>query len=377
MPNQNAMRKLLLYSLFLFSCASSLAQTQVVTNNGRTYYVNKDIPGQSEDAQGINFILLHEAYSGALLAEHLVMGKITGRRGEVGSWNRKWTVEVNTSSAYNSNRGSIISYNEEAALVTLTFNGKSYMAVRINNSSSLYNFSFTGYVQAETFQLVTDNQVSNVQLVATETIAIQSPLKIGVSGVGFLQLSPGLTDKSGYVNMYRADGARIGYVGFDNADITYVAEIAGSAHVFNNNGTETMRIQNNGNVLIGKSTQTNATYKLDVNGNLRANKVVVNTTGADFVFDSLYHLASLPEVEQFIQQHHHLPGIAPAAAMQQNGLDMGEHGTNLLQKIEELTLYVIEQNKTINKQNAKLIALEKQLKMVAGKLTRQKPHSRK
>jgi hypothetical protein len=102
-----------------------------------------------------------------------------------------------------------------------------------------------------------------------------------------------------------------------------------------------------GNFLIGKTSQTNATYKLDVAGNIRANKVVVNTTGADFVFDAGYKLPSLADVEKYIQQHHHLPDIASAEEMQNNGLDIGEHGTKLLQKIEELTLYVIALKKEI------------------------------
>lgn len=103
-----------------------------------------------------------------------------------------------------------------------------------------------------------------------------------------------------------------------------------------------------GNLLIGKTTQTNATYKIDVNGNVRANKVVVNTTGADFVFEPGYQLPSLYTLETYIKKNRHLPGIAPAAEMQQDGVDVGEHTTNLLQKVEELTLYIIELKKEID-----------------------------
>jgi hypothetical protein len=115
----------------------------------------------------------------------------------------------------------------------------------------------------------------------------------------------------------------------------------------------------NGNVLIGKITQTNATYKLDVAGNVRANKVVVNTTGADFVFDSTYNLIPLPALGNYVKEHRHLPGIKPAAEMQQEGLDVGENQTKLLQKIEELTLYIIELNKKVTEQEKKINALEK------------------
>lgn len=102
-----------------------------------------------------------------------------------------------------------------------------------------------------------------------------------------------------------------------------------------------------GNVLIGKATQTNPAYKLDVNGNIRANKVVVNTTGADYVLDSL---------DGYIRKYHHLPGVLPAGQMQREGLDVGDNQAILLQKIEELTLYVIRQNKFILEQQ---IAMKK------------------
>lgn len=114
------------------------------------------------------------------------------------------------------------------------------------------------------------------------------------------------------------------------------------------NNTEYMRISTAGNVLIGKTASNSGTnYMLDVNGNIRANKIVVNTTGADFVFEPNYALPSLQSVESFIKKYHHLPGIISASEMQSNGLDVGEHQTNLLQKTEELTLYTIEQNKKI------------------------------
>jgi hypothetical protein len=107
----------------------------------------------------------------------------------------------------------------------------------------------------------------------------------------------------------------------------------------------------NNNVLIGKTTQNNAAYKLDVAGKIRADEIIVNTTGADFVFDSTYKLRTLPELETFIKQNKHLPEIAPAKEMQENGVSAGEMQAKLLQKIEELTLYVIE----LKKENEELL----------------------
>jgi len=125
------------------------------------------------------------------------------------------------------------------------------------------------------------------------------------------------------------------------------------------NDNSKMTFLSNGNVLIAKTTQTNSTYKLDVNGNVRANKVVVNTNGADFVFDSTYKLLPLQEVETFIQQNKHLPNIPSAAEMQTNGLDMGDQQTKLLQKVEELTLYLIEQSKKIEQLQSEINSLKK------------------
>lgn len=103
-----------------------------------------------------------------------------------------------------------------------------------------------------------------------------------------------------------------------------------------------------GNVLIGKTTQTNASYKLDVNGNIRANKMVVNTTGADYVFGSAFSLLPLSDVETYIIKNRHLPGIPSAVKMQSEGLNLGVNQMKLLQKIEELTLYTINQGKELS-----------------------------
>lgn len=100
-----------------------------------------------------------------------------------------------------------------------------------------------------------------------------------------------------------------------------------------------------GNVLIGKSTQTNSTYRLDVVGNIRGNEVVVNTTGADFVFDPSYRLPKLADIAAYIRANHHLSGIPTAAEMEKDGLTLGATQTKLLQKVEELTLYAIEADK--------------------------------
>ena len=103
------------------------------------------------------------------------------------------------------------------------------------------------------------------------------------------------------------------------------------------------------NVLIGKTTQQNTTYKLDVNGKIRANEIIVNTSGADFVFDPDYDLLPLSEEDAYIKTHRHLRDIPSASEMQRDGIGLGDMSTKLLQKIEELMLYTIEQQKQINR----------------------------
>jgi len=104
-------------------------------------------------------------------------------------------------------------------------------------------------------------------------------------------------------------------------------------------------IKSNGNIGIGTINPQN---KLDVNGTVHAKEVKVDMAGwADFVFQKDYELAALEEVEKHIQEKGHLPNIPSAKEVIDNGLSLGESQKLLLQKIEELTLYVIEQNKEI------------------------------
>jgi hypothetical protein len=124
---------------------------------------------------------------------------------------------------------------------------------------------------------------------------------------------------------------------------------------------EQMRIGANGNVGIG-TTAISGNYKLSVEGTIRTRKVRVDPgTWADYVFESDYKLRPLKEVEQYIQQEKHLPEVPSAAEVKKEGLDLGDNQAVLLKKIEELTLYVIQQQKQLEAQQQKIENLEKKV----------------
>ncbi len=106
----------------------------------------------------------------------------------------------------------------------------------------------------------------------------------------------------------------------------------------------------NSNVGIGTSSFTDGsdTYRLSVNGKVRANAVKVYTDWADFVFEEDYKLPTLEEVEAHIKQNGHLKDIPSAEDVEKNGIELGEMNKLLLQKVEELTLYLIQLQKEIN-----------------------------
>ncbi|MEW7278604.1 hypothetical protein ABW636_08410 [Aquimarina sp. 2201CG1-2-11] len=123
-----------------------------------------------------------------------------------------------------------------------------------------------------------------------------------------------------------------------------------------------MTFVNNGNVGIG--TTNPGSWKLAVNGNIRAKEIKVETGWSDFVFYDDYKLPTLEEVETHIQQKGHLKDIPSAKEVAKNGIFLGEMDSKLLQKIEELTLYTIAQEKQIEVQNNKIKMLEKRLEQV-------------
>jgi hypothetical protein len=142
--------------------------------------------------------------------------------------------------------------------------------------------------------------------------------------------------------------------------------------VFTANGASlAIKAIQNGNVGIGTAIPDE---KLTVKGKIHTQEVRVDMAGPlvpDYVFAEDYKLKSLQEVEDFIKENKHLPEIPSAQEIEKNGLMLAEMNMNLLKKMEEMTLYIIEQNKELNSQkelikiqDQKILILDKKLNQI-------------
>jgi hypothetical protein len=122
----------------------------------------------------------------------------------------------------------------------------------------------------------------------------------------------------------------------------------GNIIFYTNNVNEAMRVNRWGFVSIGVSTPATG-YLLTVGGKVICTELKVQAMPfPDYVFDKSYRLSPLAEVEQHINEFKRLPGMPGACEIEDKGMDVGSMQTKLVEKIEELTLYVIEQQKQID-----------------------------
>lgn len=109
------------------------------------------------------------------------------------------------------------------------------------------------------------------------------------------------------------------------------------------------------------SSATQKTFVVEANGLTRARKIKVDAdVWADYVFEEDYRLMPLAEVENFVKEHKHLPSVPSEKAMMEEGIDVAEMNVKMMEKIEELTLYLIEQNKELEKVKAELETLKQE-----------------
>lgn len=107
--------------------------------------------------------------------------------------------------------------------------------------------------------------------------------------------------------------------------------------------------------------QNRKLFQINNNGNIYARQIRVNLDAAwpDYVFTPDYKLLSLNELETYISINGHLPNIQPASDVAQNGLDLGESNRLLTEKVEELTLYIIAQQKMLEQMKLEIESIKK------------------
>jgi hypothetical protein len=246
-------------------------------------------------------------------------------------------------------RGRVVSSGETSAVVMGEWNGKACLAAHnptLDGWSDLYLQHGGGNIGIGTQTATQKLEVNGNILQNSENTAI------GIDAQPNARL--GFIKKSGTVPMIASD---------ISAPIIFAQTNQSGIHtnIATATLTERMRIATNGNVGIGTS---NPTQKLTVNGIIYGKEVKVNLSvpGPDYVFESDYDLRSLKEIKNYIDQHKHLPEVPSAKEMQTNGINVGEMNMILLKKIEELTLYMLEQQKQLDAQQKEIQTLKLQKK---------------
>lgn len=220
-----------------------------------------------------------------------------------------------------------------------------------NNTNYLMYIRNNGYVgigtssPTEKLEVSGNAKATNV----TATSAVQSSTLTVTGNVTFNSLA-GSSSKILTVGsnglLSSADMSEVGD-GMGNHIATTNLNLNGKNIVGATNGTGGIYVAQNGNVRIGAGT-ANPTKALEVNGAIRSKEVLVEVANwSDFVFDKDYDLMTLKEVESYIKENGHLPDVPSAKEVKANGVEVGEMNAILLQKIEELTLYIIELEKKI------------------------------
>lgn len=244
-----------------------------------------------------------------------------------------------------------------------------------NNGTSglkFANLTSTSNTVASNGKVLTVNASGDVVLTTDvgsgATTQIQAGTNVTVTGNGVVGNPYIISSTASNCNLYTCDGTL--------SSNRIVNMNTNKNLIFNTNGSTTT---SGGRVYIGNTTQFTSgaggnfvtffdgiaentrDYRLYVEGGLLTERVKVamrNTANwADYVFNKDYKLMSLSEVEAFVKENNHLPGIDSANDLVKNGLDVAEMQAKQMAKIEELTLYVIEQNKEIEELKAQVKAL--------------------
>ena len=227
------------------------------------------------------------------------------------------------------------------------FNGSSERIIP-NVGASQIRFGETGNIIIRTAPPETGNNIT-----WSENISI---LNNGNMGIGVdspnekLEVVQTIGDKYAlrlfHTNDNGGNGLLIESNGGSNDDV--LLKIIGDKN--GGNPRDILYVEGTGKIGIG-TTEVQSGYKLTVDGNIMAEEVKIQNsdTWYDYVLEESYDLPKLSELDSYIKQNKHLPDVPSAQQVAENGYELGEMNGILLKKVEELTLYVIEQQKEIEK----------------------------
>lgn len=295
----------------------------------------------------------------------------TGDEVGIGETNPSDKLEVNKNGggidlthSNSSSYSSIESFEASSSQAAIQFIGSQFNSVNRRNAFEIVNRMPSGNID-----FFTENSFSvpklRIEGNGNVGIGILSPLELlEVGGNVFVN-----HENSGFI-IDAADYKRVGFMKYHGK--------AGGIWRASNQGFEIGRVSGtditaglgsspttdfyiSGGGQVGIGTISTGTHKLAVEGSIGAREIKVEASGwSDFVFENSYDLRTLEEVEQHIKENGHLPEIPSETEVTENGINLGQMDAKLLQKIEELTLYMIDMNKQLKSQSARVQQLEQE-----------------
>jgi trimeric autotransporter adhesin len=285
-----------------------------------------------------------------------VKANVAGRSGI------RLTTLPNTEASYTNPTNKVLSVNTfgDIVLVDDKQSAPANTTVLAGSNINVTGSAATGYTISSPPQILSLNGnnliISGGNIVALPTTSIVAGNNVALTGTGTLA-NPYVINSTAAasVNIYGTDGSlssnRVVTMGDNNLNFSSSSATGGK-------------------VIIG-NVASPGDYKLYVGGGILAEKIRValasTANWADYVFAPSYKLMPLNEIETFIKINKHLPGISSSEQLVKSGLDVAQMQAKQMEKIEELTLHLIEQNKVLESQKLEIEALQNAVKSLLEK----------